>query len=100
VFPLLYSLASRLIEFQVEELSQSLEFRVADLEQQSKVAGNDLHQTVDGLLHSDDKLLSSLQKLGWELETEDPEEEETVSKLREICMRYFTIHFCLSYPFY
>lgn len=39
------------------------------------------------MLHSDDKLLQSLQKLGWELDTEDPEETETVTKLREICAR-------------
>lgn len=46
-----------------------------------------LNQTVDGILHSDDKLLTSLQKLGWELDQADPEEERTVEKLREICMR-------------
>lgn len=39
------------------------------------------------MLHSDDKLLHSLQKLGWELDTEDPEETEAVTKLREICAR-------------
>lgn len=72
----------------VEELSQSLEYKASDLEQQSKVSGNGLQQTLDSLLHSDDKLLSSLRKLGLELETEDPEDRENVEKLREICMRY------------
>ncbi|OHE95021.1 hypothetical protein CORC01_09678 [Colletotrichum orchidophilum] len=71
----------------VEELSQSLEYKASDLEQQSKVSGNGLHQTLDSLLHSDDKLLLSLRKLGLELETEDPEDRENVEKLREICMR-------------
>ncbi len=68
-------------------MSQELDFRASDLEQQSKTAGSNLRQTVDGLLHSDDKLLSSLQKLGWELETGDPDEEAAVDELREICMR-------------
>ncbi|TDZ40706.1 hypothetical protein CTRI78_v010175 [Colletotrichum trifolii] len=71
----------------VEELAQTLEFKTSDLEQQSKVSGNGLLQTVDALLHSDDKLLLSLRKLGLELETEDPEDRENVEKLREICMR-------------
>ncbi|KAF6836722.1 hypothetical protein CPLU01_03516 [Colletotrichum plurivorum] len=71
----------------VEELSQNLEFRASDLEQQSKVSGSGLRQTVDTLLHSDDKLLLSLRKLGLELEEEDPEDRANVEKLREICMR-------------
>ncbi|CAM1505097.1 Fc.00g107340.m01.CDS01 [Cosmosporella sp. VM-42] len=72
---------------EVEELSQSLDFRVSDLEQQAKDLKANLTQTIDGVFHSDDKLLSSLQKLGWELDQDDPEEEQTVEKLREICMR-------------
>lgn len=36
---------------------------------------------------SDDKLFTGLQKLGWELEIEDPEDKEKESKLREICAR-------------
>lgn len=77
---------------QVEELSQTLEFRASDLEQQSQISGSGLRQTVDILLHSDDKLLLSLRKLGLELETEDPEDRANVEKLREICMRYDTLH--------
>ncbi|EFQ35975.1 hypothetical protein CGRA01v4_07683 [Colletotrichum graminicola] len=71
----------------VEELSQSLEYKTSDLEQQSQVASKDLQKTLDSLLHSDDKLLLSLRKLGLELETEDPEDRENIEKLREICMR-------------
>ncbi|KAK1709807.1 hypothetical protein BDP67DRAFT_580156 [Colletotrichum lupini] len=78
---------SRKMMTTVEELSQSLEYKASDLEQQTKVSGNGLQQTLDSLLHSDDKLLSSLRKLGLELETEDPEDRENVEKLREICMR-------------
>lgn len=60
---------------------------MAELDQGIKESGKDLANIVDEVLHSDDKLLSSLQKLGWELETEDREETETVSQLREICAR-------------
>jgi hypothetical protein len=83
-------------EMQVEEMSQSLDFRLSDMEQQSKSVGSGVAQTVDSLLHSDDKLLSSLQKLGWELDTEDPEEEATVNELREICMRYLPLDTVIS----
>ncbi|KAL2753021.1 hypothetical protein ACRALDRAFT_2061376 [Sodiomyces alcalophilus JCM 7366] len=71
----------------VEDLSRELSFRVTDLEHQSKAADDDLSRIVDELLHSDDKLLSSLQKLGWELDPEDPKETQNVERLREICMR-------------
>ncbi|KAK0711931.1 hypothetical protein B0H67DRAFT_602550 [Lasiosphaeris hirsuta] len=71
----------------VEELSQRLDSRITELEQQGKGDGTSIRQTVDTLLHSDDKLLSSLQKLGWELETEDPEEQDNVVMLRETCAR-------------
>lgn len=60
---------------------------MAELDQGIKESGKDLANIVEEALHSDDKLLSSLQKLGWELETEDREETETVSQLREICAR-------------
>lgn len=72
----------------MEELSHSIGFRIAELEQQAKDSGLQLNQTVDGLLHSDDKLFTSLQKLGRELHQQDPEEAQTVERLREICMRY------------
>ncbi len=42
---------------------------------------------MDTLFRSDDKLLSSLQKLGWELETEDPGEQQDIATLREACAR-------------
>ncbi|KAK1756381.1 hypothetical protein QBC47DRAFT_379831 [Echria macrotheca] len=70
----------------VEELSQRLDSRIAELEQQT-TAGRDVQETANALFHSDDRLLSSLQKLGWELETEDPEEQDNVVMLRETCAR-------------
>ncbi|KAK7427177.1 hypothetical protein QQZ08_006290 [Neonectria magnoliae] len=72
---------------EVEDLSHGLGYRLSDLEQQTKDVRTILNETVDGILHSDDKLLSSLQKLGWELDQRDPEEQQMVEKLREICMR-------------
>ncbi|KAK3322818.1 hypothetical protein B0H66DRAFT_215478 [Apodospora peruviana] len=71
----------------VEELSQSLDSKVVEIEQQARTDAATLQQTVDSLFRSDDKLLSSLQKLGWELETEDPEEQDNVVMLRETCAR-------------
>ncbi|KAK4187523.1 hypothetical protein QBC35DRAFT_384633 [Podospora australis] len=71
----------------VEELSQSLNSHVLELEQQTSEAGPNIQQTVESLLLPDDRLLSSLQKLGWELETEDPEEQKDVVMLRETCAR-------------
>lgn len=71
----------------VELLSQGLDYRISDMEQQSKAVDQDATDIVEGMLRTDDKLLSSLQKLGWELDTEDPEETESVTKLREICAR-------------
>ncbi|KAJ4391032.1 hypothetical protein N0V93_004645 [Gnomoniopsis smithogilvyi] len=71
----------------VELLSQSLDYRLAELQQQTKSSSDGVTKLIDDMLHSDDKLLSSLQKLGWELDTEDPEETESVTKLRDICAR-------------
>jgi hypothetical protein len=71
----------------VSSLAQSLELRLSELEQQGSGNVDAVHQTVNAMLTSDDKLLKSLQKLGWELETEDPEEKENVEKLRDICAR-------------
>ena len=73
---------------QTDELFRALNSRVAGLEQHNSAAGARIQQTTDALLHSDDKLLASLQKLGWELETEDAEEQEDVALLRETCARF------------
>ncbi|GAB1319962.1 HAUS augmin-like complex subunit 3 N-terminal domain-containing protein [Madurella fahalii] len=72
---------------QTEELSEALDSRVLELDQRSSGAGGAIQKTVDALFHSDDKLLSSLQKLGFELETEDPEVQGDVAMLRETCAR-------------
>lgn len=72
---------------QAEELSQSLRSRILELDQHSHWAGTAIQQTVDTLFRSDDKLLSSLQKLGWELETGDDGEQQDVALLRETCAR-------------
>lgn len=72
---------------QVELLSQGVDYRISDLDQGTKELGRELTVVVGEVLQSDDKLLGSLQKLGWELETEDPEETENVGQLREICAR-------------
>lgn len=75
------------LDASVELLSQGLDYRMAELEQDGQRASGEMTALVDDLLHADDKLLSSLQKLGRELDTDDPEESESVTKLREICAR-------------
>lgn len=75
------------IKFQVEELSQSLQSRLSEVDQQSQGAGDGLHRTINAILQSDDKLLASLQKLGRELEMEDPEQAGAVDGVRDICAR-------------
>ncbi|KAL1839406.1 hypothetical protein VTJ49DRAFT_1537 [Mycothermus thermophilus] len=69
------------------ELLHSLNSRILDLDQQTQGAGATIPKTVDTLLRADDKLLTSLQKLAWELETEDAEEKQDVAMLRETCAR-------------
>ncbi len=59
---------------------------MAELEQESG-SGATIREIVESLLSSDDILLSSLQKLGWELETQDPEEQESLKRLRDTCAR-------------
>ncbi|CRK25609.1 hypothetical protein BN1723_013622 [Verticillium longisporum] len=72
---------------QVEELSQHLGYRTSDMGQQAVTTTESIHEVIEEALRSDDKLLSSLQKLGWELDPEDPEETQNVATLRECCMR-------------
>ncbi|KAL2173958.1 uncharacterized protein P884DRAFT_250666 [Thermothelomyces heterothallicus CBS 202.75] len=70
-----------------DELLQSLGSRVSKLEQRSIGASATIQQTAENLFSSDDRLLSSLQNLGLELESEDDEEQRDVALLRETCAR-------------
>ncbi|VUC21980.1 unnamed protein product [Clonostachys rosea] len=79
------------VSAEVEDLAQSVGFRVSELKQQGDESGHNLNATVEGILASDDKLLSSLQKLGWELDQQDPEEAGKIDKLREISIRLIKI---------
>ncbi|KAK4178149.1 hypothetical protein QBC36DRAFT_111319 [Triangularia setosa] len=82
-----YESQRRDLALAVEELSQSLDSQILELEQQTTGTSPAIQQAVDTLFHSDNKLLASLQKLGWELDTEDPEEQNHVVMLRETCAR-------------
>ncbi|KAK4244785.1 hypothetical protein C7999DRAFT_43609 [Corynascus novoguineensis] len=70
-----------------DELLQSLNSRVSELEEQTIGASATIRKTAEALFSSDDRLLSSLQKLGWEIETENDEEQHDVVLLRETCAR-------------
>lgn len=72
----------------VDQLSRSLSDRIAELEQQAKGTQGYAQQMVDGLCRLDDKLLASLQKLGWALAAPDnADEQQTIGQLRDICLR-------------
>jgi hypothetical protein len=59
-----------------------------DLEQQSKVSEASVKQTVENILQSDDKLLLSLQKLASDLEPGESDDDDTMTRIRELCARY------------
>ncbi|EFX00040.1 hypothetical protein CMQ_7042 [Grosmannia clavigera kw1407] len=72
----------------VEQLSRRLSDHVPEVEQQAKGTQGYAQQMVDGLCRLDDKLLVSLQKLGWALAApDDADEQQTISQLRDICLR-------------
>ncbi|KAB5517503.1 hypothetical protein GE09DRAFT_566794 [Coniochaeta sp. 2T2.1] len=75
------------VKSSVANLSQEIELRLVELDSHGSGALDSTQHVVSSLLTADDKLLTSLQKLGWELETEDPQEKENVSKLQDICAR-------------
>jgi hypothetical protein len=58
-----------------------------DLEQQSKASEAGVKQTVDNILKSDDKLLLSLQKLASDLNPGQSGDDNTISRIRELCAR-------------
>jgi hypothetical protein len=72
----------------VEELSQNLKYQTVDLEQQCKASEVSAKQTVDGILKTDDKLLSSLQKLANDLDPGKPEDEDQISRIKDLCARF------------
>lgn len=82
----------------VEGLARNLDLRVDELSQQNRELAQRVQQTVDSLCRSDDKLLASLQKLGWALPVTvstaaDPQHDEderrqqkAIGRLRDICL--------------
>ncbi|OAA53733.1 hypothetical protein ISF_08672 [Cordyceps fumosorosea ARSEF 2679] len=70
-------------------LTHGLEFRIAELTNNDRPSS--LHTSLDPILRSDDALLASLHKLGWELSEPDPEEAKSTDKLRETCLRLIKI---------
>ncbi|KAH7416882.1 hypothetical protein BKA64DRAFT_691421 [Cadophora sp. MPI-SDFR-AT-0126] len=71
----------------IEGLSQSLTYQITDLEQQCKASEVGVKQTVDSILKSDDKLLLSLQKLSNDLEPGRSDDDEVITRIRELCAR-------------
>ncbi|KAJ2980013.1 hypothetical protein NQ176_g2900 [Zarea fungicola] len=68
----------------ITEIAHGLEFRISELKHDNTDhKTTTLEHAVDTILQSDDVLLTSLQKLGWELSEPDPEEAKSTDKLRE-----------------
>lgn len=68
----------------LSNLTYGIEQKLSDLKQRGSGDLEAIQETANAMLTSDDKLLKSLQKLGWELETEDPEEKDMVDRLRDV----------------
>ena len=73
---------------ETQDLARTIEYRVADLEQQSDDNQTGLHDILQLVLDADDKLLAGLQKLGHELQQQDPEDAKAADRIRETCLRY------------
>ncbi|KAL0472809.1 hypothetical protein QR685DRAFT_515128 [Neurospora intermedia] len=82
----------------VVELALFLGDKVDELEAQNEDRKADVEALVDGMFHSDDHVLSSLQKLGDQLsrsysgEDASKAEEDMVKSLRDICARMIKFH--------
>ncbi|OAA71803.1 hypothetical protein LEL_09038 [Akanthomyces lecanii RCEF 1005] len=79
------------ISSEMTEIAHGLEFRIEELKQDNGPESRSLRKSLDVILQSDDALLTSLQKLGWELSEPDPEEAKSTDKLRETCLRLIKI---------
>jgi hypothetical protein len=77
-------------------LLQSLKYQIVDLEQQSKASEVGGKQIVDNILKSDDKLLLSLQKLASDLDPGEAGDDDTISRIRELCARYLVFSLKIS----
>lgn len=73
------------------ELALFLGDKVDELEAQNEDRKTEVETLVDGMFHSDDHVLASLQKLGDQLscpgEDANKAEEEMVRSLRDVCAR-------------
>ena len=58
-----------------------------ELEQQSKTSEMAVKQSIEEILRSDDKLLSSLQKLASDLDPVRSEDTDTIARIKELCAR-------------
>lgn len=68
-------------------MSQNLKYQTAELEQHSKTSEKAVKQAIEDILKSDDKLLSSLQKLASDLDPVRPEDDNTMGRIKELCAR-------------
>ncbi|TQS34091.1 hypothetical protein Golomagni_05540 [Golovinomyces magnicellulatus] len=72
----------------ISELVQILIYKNSDLAQFLKTSDLNFKQAIGSILQSDDKLLSSFQKLASDLDINPPEDEKIIEKTKEYCARY------------
>lgn len=75
-------------------LSTQVDETLRNLDYQGKTFGNEqvcsddrLRQSANEILGEDDRLLSSLQKLAVDLDSESPAEEEAMQRVKDLCAR-------------
>ncbi|RKF73864.1 hypothetical protein GcM3_092024 [Golovinomyces cichoracearum] len=72
----------------ISELVQILIYKNSDLAHFLKTSDLNFKQAIGSILQSDDRLLSSFQKLASDLDLNTPEDENIIEKTKEYCARY------------
>ncbi|KAI6246989.1 hypothetical protein HI914_04985 [Erysiphe necator] len=76
---------------QISDLVQSLIYKSSDQVQYLKTADVNSKQAVSNVLQSDDRILSSFQKLLSNLDDNLPENQEKIERVKDLCARYIKL---------
>lgn len=72
----------------ISELIQSFIYQNSDLSQYLKVSEVTFKQGIESILRSDDRLLTSFQKLANDLNTNFSEDDRLIDRVKDLCARY------------
>lgn len=73
---------------QISELIQSFIYQNSDLSQYLKASEVTFKQGIESILRSDDRLLTSFQKLANDLNTNFSEDDRLIDRVKDLCARY------------